>query len=113
MHPAQAADNLADHLPDKDKAWVDAKLVKAFSHPDPEQGLRNAKHLAAQLDKRYPSAAASLREGLDETLTVLRLGVPPTLARTLRSTLLRSRCGRRSFTLSVNRPSEGRHALCR
>ena len=34
----------------------------------------------------HPSAAASLREGLDETLTVLRLGVPPTLARTLRST---------------------------
>ena len=35
----------------------------------------------------HPSAAASLREGLDETLTVLRLGVPPTLARTLRSTI--------------------------
>jgi hypothetical protein len=33
-----------------------------------------------------PGAAASLREGLDQTLTVLRLGVPPTLARTLRST---------------------------
>ena len=32
----------------------------------------------------HPGAAASLREGLDETLTVLRLGVPPTLARTLR-----------------------------
>ena len=35
---------------------------------------------------RSPGAAASLREGLQETLTVLRLGVPPTLARTLRST---------------------------
>jgi transposase-like protein len=63
-------DNLADHLPDKDKAWVDAKLVKAFGHPDPDQGLRNAKHLAAQLDKSYPSAAASLREGLEEMFTV-------------------------------------------
>jgi putative transposase len=30
--------NLADHLPDKDKEWVDAKLVKAFSHPDPRTG---------------------------------------------------------------------------
>jgi hypothetical protein len=38
------------------------------------------------LGKTHPGAAASLREGLDETLTVLRLGVPPTLARTLRST---------------------------
>lgn len=42
--------------------------------------------LAAELDKTHPSAAASLREGMAETLTVLRLGVPPTLARTLRST---------------------------
>ena len=42
--------------------------------------------LATELDRTHPGAAASLREGLDETLTVLRLGVPPTLARTLRST---------------------------
>ncbi len=33
--------------------------------------------LARQLDHKHPGAAASLREGLDETLTVLRLGVPP------------------------------------
>jgi hypothetical protein len=42
--------------------------------------------LAVELDKTHPGAAASLREGMAETLTVLRLGVPPTLARTLRST---------------------------
>jgi putative transposase len=42
--------------------------------------------LAKELDRTHPGAAASLREGLQETLTVLRLGVPPTLARTLRST---------------------------
>ena len=42
--------------------------------------------LAAGLDRTHPGVAASLREGLHETLTVLRLGVPPTLARTLRST---------------------------
>ena len=42
--------------------------------------------LARELDKTHPGAAGSLREGLTETLTVLRLGVPPTLARTLRST---------------------------
>ncbi len=40
---------------------------------------------ARELDKTHPSAAASLREGLAETLTVLALDVPPTLARTLRS----------------------------
>jgi transposase-like protein len=42
--------------------------------------------LARELDKTHPGAAASLREGMAETLTVLRLEVPPTLARTLRST---------------------------
>lgn len=73
--------NGADHLPDKD--WVDAKLVKAFGHPDPEQGVRNAKRLAAQLDKSYPRAAASLREGLEEMFTVTRLGIDGRLAKTL------------------------------
>ena len=42
--------------------------------------------LARELEHTHPGAAGSLREGLSETLTVLRLGVPPTLARTLRST---------------------------
>jgi transposase-like protein len=75
--------NVADHLPDKEKAWVDAKLVKAFNHPDPEQGLRNAKHLAGLLDKGYPGAANSLREGLEEMFTVARLGIDGRLAKTL------------------------------
>jgi len=75
--------NAADHLPDKEQAWVDAKLVKAFTHPDPDTGLANAKSLAAQLDKNYPSAAASLREGLEEMFTVARLGIDGRLAKTL------------------------------
>ncbi|WP_084268288.1 IS256-like element ISMyo1 family transposase [Mycobacterium avium] len=75
--------NVAAHLPAKDQAWVDAKLVKAFNHPDPAQGLHNAKHLAAQLDKNHPGAAASLREGLEEMFTVARLGIDGRLAVTL------------------------------
>ena len=75
--------NVAEHLPDKDKAWVEAKLVKAFNHPDPDTGLRNAKSLAAELNKSYPSAAASLREGLEEMSTVARLGIDGHLAKTL------------------------------
>jgi hypothetical protein len=47
---------------------------------------RRSAAAAKELDKTHPGAVASLREGLQETLTVLRLGVPPTLARTLRST---------------------------
>jgi transposase-like protein len=55
----------------------------ASSALEAEAALRT---LAKELDRTQPGAAASLREGLHETLTVLRLGVPPTLARTLRST---------------------------
>ena len=75
--------NVADHLPDKEQAWVDAKLVKAFTHPDPEQGLRHAKDLAGLLAKSHPGAAASLLEGLEEMFTVARLGIDGRLAKTL------------------------------
>jgi putative transposase len=75
--------NVAEHLPDKEKDWVDAKLVRAFGHPDPVQGLRNARHLATLLDRGYPGAAASLREGLEEMFTVARLGIDGRLAATL------------------------------
>jgi putative transposase len=47
--------------------------------------------LAKELDRTHPGAAASLHEGLDERLAVLRVGVPPTLARTPRSTTPSSR----------------------
>jgi putative transposase len=75
--------NVADHLPDKEKAWVDAKLVKAFNHPDPETGLKSARHLAGLLDKTHPGAANSLREGLEQMFTVSRLGIDGRLAKTL------------------------------
>ncbi len=75
--------NVADHLPDKEKAFVDAKLVKAFGHPDPDLGLRNAQALATSLERTHPGAAASLREGLDEMFTVARLGIDGRLAKTL------------------------------
>jgi transposase-like protein len=77
--------NVADHPPDREQTWVDAKLVKAFTHLDPEQGLRHAQHLAGLLEKSYPSAATSLREGLAEMFTVARLGIDGRLAKTLTS----------------------------
>src|SRR4051794_36680217 len=69
--------------------------------------------LARELDKTHPGAAASLREGLVKTLTVLRLGVPPTLARTLRSAnaieSMISIC--RTHSANVKRWRDGRMAL--
>jgi len=78
--------NVSDHLPERMRRPV-AKRMRAAYHADSAleaQALLEA--LAKELDKTNPGAAGSLREGLAETLTVLRLDVPPTLARTLRST---------------------------
>jgi transposase-like protein len=78
--------NVTDHLPETERAGVDAKLARAFNHPDPQAGLRSARELARTLQARHPGAAASLREGLEEMFTVRRLGVSERLARTLTST---------------------------
>ncbi len=78
--------NVRDKLPQRLRPGVERRMREAY-HADSAleaEALLNA--LARELDKTHPSAATSLREGLAETLTVLRLGVPPTLARTLRST---------------------------
>ena len=78
--------NVQDHLPQKMRSTVGAKMRSAY-HADSALAAEAAlTALAAELDKTHPSAAASVREGMADTLTVLRLGVPPTLARTLRST---------------------------
>ncbi|MQA28101.1 MAG: IS256 family transposase [Micromonosporaceae bacterium] len=82
--------NVRDHLPEKMRGPV-AKQMRAAYHAGSAleaQALLEAllEALAKELDKTHPGAAGSLREGLHETLTVLRLDLPPTLARTLRST---------------------------
>jgi len=78
--------NVGDHLPLSERGWVDQRLAKAFNHADVDTGLRGARDLARQLETRWPDAAASLREGLDDMFTVRRLGVSDRLAKTLTST---------------------------
>jgi len=78
--------NVERHLPKAMGATVTQKMRAAYRDPDPLHAEATLEALARSLDKAHPGAAGSLREGLDETLTVNRLGVPPTLARTLRST---------------------------
>jgi transposase-like protein len=77
--------NVAEHLPESERGWVDLKLVRALNNPDAAAGLRDAKALATALERRHPGAAASLREGLEELFTVSRLGITGTLAKTLTS----------------------------
>jgi putative transposase len=78
--------NVTDRLPDALASTVAKRMRRAYHHPDALVAEAELEALARELHRSHPGAAASLREGLAETLTVIRLGVPPTLARTLRST---------------------------
>ena len=78
--------NVADKLPDHLAATVTKRMRTAYHADSALAAEAQLEALAKELERTHPGAAASLREGLAETLTVLRLGVSPTLARTLRST---------------------------
>src|SRR5919107_2028080 len=74
--------NVADHLPDTEKAWVDAKLVKAFVHPDPDQGpSHQGPCRAARQEPPRRRDQPAQRAGRD--VTVARLGIDGRLAKTL------------------------------
>jgi putative transposase len=78
--------NVTDRLPDALASTVAKRMRRAYHHADPLVAQAELEALARELDRSHPGAASSLREGLAETLTIGRLGVPSTLARTLRST---------------------------
>jgi putative transposase len=78
--------NVTDRLPDAVASVVAKRMRAAYRNSDPLVAQAELEALVRELDRAHPGAAASLREGLAETLTIGRLGVPPTLARTLRST---------------------------
>jgi len=78
--------NVRDHLPENMRGPVTKQMRKAYHADSALEAQALLEALAKELHKTHPGAAGSLREGLHETLTVLRLDVSPTLARTLRST---------------------------
>jgi len=78
--------NVKDRLPGRLRTTVERRMRAAYQAESALVAEAELGELAGELDKTHPGAAASLREGLEETLTVLALGVPPTLARTMRST---------------------------
>jgi putative transposase len=78
--------NVRDKLPEKLKVVAEKRMRQAYHAESALKAEGLLTGLARELDKTHPGAAASLREGMAETLTILRLEVPPTLARTLRST---------------------------
>ena len=78
--------NVTDHLPERERPLVKQRLRRAWALDDHARALEQLRQLARELDHRYPGAAGSLREGLEETLTLTRLGVSGSLKRTLEST---------------------------
>jgi len=105
--------NVKDHLPQRLRPGVEKRMRDAYHADSALDAEALLGGLARELDKTHPSAATSLREGLAETLTVLTLDVPPTLARTLRSTnAIESMIGIcREHAKNVKRWRDGQMAL--
>jgi transposase-like protein len=78
--------NVLDHLPERQRPWVKAILQRAYRSDDVGTGKRLLQDLARRLDGDHPSAAESVREGLEETLTIVGLGLSPALRRSLSTT---------------------------
>jgi putative transposase len=105
--------NVTDHLPEAERPLVQRRLRAAWATGDPDQAQHELEALARSLVRKRPGAAASVREGLAETLTVNRLGVGGKLLQTVESTnpvesmieIVRDHAGR------VKRWSSGEMAL--
>jgi putative transposase len=80
--------NVTDALPERLRAAARSAMNQAYATRDPKRARRLLEGLARRLEHQHPGAAASLREGLEETLTVMRLGLPENLERVLSSTNL-------------------------
>jgi putative transposase len=78
--------NVCDLLPERDRDQVRARIRAAWSLTDLELARERLELLASELDQTWPDAAGSLREGLADTLTLMRLGITGQLAKTLCST---------------------------
>lgn len=80
--------NVLDALPERMRASVRSAINLAYASRDPKRARRLLENLAHKLESAHPSAAASLREGLDESLTVMTLHLSDALERVLSSTNL-------------------------
>ncbi|AEJ41309.1 transposase [Sulfobacillus acidophilus TPY] len=78
--------NVLDHLPKSAEHRIRQKLRKAYREPDADTAAQALEAIAKELERDHPGAAGSLREGMEETLTVHRLGLPGLLRQTLANT---------------------------
>jgi transposase-like protein len=78
--------NVCDLLPERDRPAVLARIRGAWALTDAELARQRLELLASELDQTWPDAAGSLREGMHDTLTLMRLGIAGQLVKTLAST---------------------------
>jgi putative transposase len=78
--------NILEYLNDRQRPWAQAILRRAYQSADVKTAQRLLVDLARRLETEHPSAAESVREGLDETLTVLTLNLSARLRRSLATT---------------------------
>ena len=77
---------MLEHLPERDRPLVRSRLRKAWAETDYDRALAQLRTLAEELERTHPGAVGSLREGLEETLTLTRLKITGRLKVTLAST---------------------------
>jgi transposase-like protein len=97
--------NVLKHLPEKHQRSVDARISAAYKMADYGEARKSLDLTVRYLQKLNPDAAASLKEGLEETLTVHKLGIAGLLRKTLSTTNPLESCfsGVRSSTGRVKR----------
>ena len=78
--------NVTDLLPERDRRQILVRIRGAWALSDHHLARERLELLASELERTWPDAAASLREGMDDTLTLMRLGIGGQLAKTLSST---------------------------
>ncbi len=78
--------NVLGHIAERDRPPIKARMRRAWRETDYGRALEQLRALADELERTHPGAAGSLREGMEETLTVIRLGIKGKLRRTLEST---------------------------
>ena len=78
--------NVLEHVPERDRPAVNTRMRRAWASDNHQLALDGLRLLAAELDRSHPGAAASPREGLEETLTLTRLQIRGRLRLTLQST---------------------------
>lgn len=101
--------NVLEHLAKGERAWVSRRMSQAYGQSDVQVARRDLTKLVDELRLINPSAARSLEEGLEETLTVQQLGIPEVLRISLRNTNIieSANNGVRDQTRNVKRWRDG------